>query len=116
VLYAAGWSLLLLALAIWVVDVRGAKSTDAERRRQFMPLLVFGTNAIAAYVFSELLPGAMNLIHPEPKVVLSRWLYLKILEVIHNPPVASMVYCIGFVIVCWLVVDVLYRRRIFLKI
>jgi predicted acyltransferase len=116
VLYAAGWSLLLLALAIWIVDLRGARETDAERRRQFMPLLVFGTNAIAAYVFSELLPGAMGLIHPEPKMPLQRWLYLQILGAIHNPPVASMVYCIAFVSACWLAIYPLYRRGILLKI
>lgn len=116
VLYAAGWSLLLLALAIWFVDIRGAKKTDTESRKRFMPLLVFGTNAIAAYVFSELLPGAMTLIHPEPKMVLQRWLYLEILAAVHNPPVASMVYCILFVSVCWLVIYPLFRRRIFIKI
>ncbi len=116
VLYAAGWSLPLLALAIWAVDVRGAKKTDAERRRQFMPLLVLGTNAIAAYVFSELLPGALGLIHPEPGVPLPRWVYLKILDAIQYPPVASMVYCVAFVSICWLAVYVLYRRRVFFKI
>ena len=55
-----------------------------------MPLLVFGTNAIAAYVFSEVLPGCMMLFHPQPHVTLTRWLYLKILEGIPYPPIASL--------------------------
>jgi predicted acyltransferase len=116
VLYAAGWSLLLLALSIWLVDVLGGRRNDLQRRRRSMPLLVFGTNAIAAYVFSELLPGVMGLVHPVPKMPLGRWLYLEILGAIHNPPLASMVYCIAFVGVCWLAIYALYRRRIFLKI
>jgi predicted acyltransferase len=117
VLYAAGWSLLLLALSIWAVDILGAKRTDAENRRRFMPLLVFGTNAIAAYVFSELLPGILDLIHPQPQLWFTRWVYLEILGIIHNPPVASMMYSITFVSVCWLAVYILlYRRRIFIKI
>jgi predicted acyltransferase len=116
VLFAAGWSLLLLALAIWIVDVRVASRPEAARRRSFMPLLVFGTNAIAAYVFSELLPGVMSLIHMQPGVNLQRWIYYRILGVIANPSMASLIYSLGFVGFCWLAIYMLYRRRIFLKI
>jgi predicted acyltransferase len=116
VLFAAGWSLLLLALAIWIVDVLGAHKPEDARRRTFMPLLVFGTNAIAAYVLSELLPGVMYLIHPQPGVNLERWIYHQILAVIANPPLASLIYSLGFVGFCWLAIYLLYRRRIFLKI
>ena len=103
VLFAAGWSLLLLALAIWIVDVRGAGKSEAARRKTFMPLLVFGTNAIAAYVFSELLPGVMFLIHPQPGVHLQRWIYYRILGVIASPPMASLIYSLGIVGFCWIV-------------
>lgn len=116
VLFAAGWSLLVLALAIWVVDLRWQGKDDAPRRRAFMPLLVFGTNAIAAYVFSELLPGVLSLIEVHPGVSLRRWIYQVILGAIPNAPVASLVYSLGFVLVCWLAIYPLYRRRIFLKI
>jgi predicted acyltransferase len=124
VLYAAGWSLLLLALSIYLVDIYGArhakatapKDLDAQTRSRFMILLVFGTNAIAAYVLSELLPGALDLIHPQPHVPFLRWFYLEILHVIPYAPIASMVYCILFAIVCWLPIYAMYRRRIFLKI
>ncbi len=120
VLYAAGWSLLLLALSIWLVDILGAPKSgarsDAAARRTFMPLLVFGTNAIAAYVFSELLPGALDLYRPIPKLLLTRRLYLDLLHLIPYAPLASMIYSILFVTVCWLAIYQLYRRRIFLKI
>jgi predicted acyltransferase len=116
VLFAAGWSLLLLALAIWIVDVLGAHKSEAARRKAFMPFLVFGTNAIAAYVFSELLPGVMSLIHMHPGVNLERWIYHQILAVIANPPLASLIYSLSFVGFCWLAIYMLYRRRIFLKI
>jgi predicted acyltransferase len=116
VLYAAGWSLLLLALVIWVVDILGARRSDVESRKRFMPLLVFGTNAIAAYVFSELLQGAMVAFHPRPQVTLPKWLYLELLRAIPGTGMASMAYCVLFVSVCWVVVYQLYRRRIFIKI
>jgi predicted acyltransferase len=128
-LYAAGWSLLLLALCIWLIDIRSARrinparrtstpteSIDAQTRSRYMVLLVFGTNAIAAYVLSELLPGALNLIHPHPGVPFLRWFYDSILHLIPYAPMASMVFCIVFAAVCWLPIYLLYRRRIFLKI
>jgi predicted acyltransferase len=121
VLYAAGWSLLLLALSIYLIDIRNARRTsahtddlDAQTRRRYMILLVFGTNAIAAYVLSELLPGALDLIHPHPSIL--RSFYLGILHVIPYAPMASMIYCIVFAAICWLPIYVMYRRRIFLKI
>jgi len=121
VLYAAGWSLLLLALSIYLIDIYGARRTtargeniDAQTRSRYMILLVFGTNAIAAYVLSELLPGLLDLIHPHPSILHS--FYLGILHAIPYAPIASMIYCIVFAAVCWLPIYVLYRRRIFLKI
>jgi len=116
VLFAAGWSLLLLALAIWIVDIRGAGKPEPARRKWLMPFLVFGTNAIAAYILSELLPGVMGMIHPQPGIHLQRWIYYKILAVIPNPSFASLLYSLGFVGFCWLAIYMLYRRRIFLKI
>ncbi len=121
VLYAAGWSLLLLALCIWLVDIYGARKTDARQadaraRKTYMILLVFGTNAIAAYVLSELLPGALNLYHPSVLDPFTRRLYLHIVHVIPYQPMASMVFCIIFVAVCWVPIYVMYRKRIFLKI
>jgi predicted acyltransferase len=124
VLYAAGWSLLLLALSIYLVDIYGArrakatapKDLDAQTRSRYTILLVFGTNAIAAYVLSELLPGALDLIHPQPHVPFLRWFYLEILHAIPYAPMASMVFCILFAAVCWLPIYAMYRRRIFLKI
>ncbi|MGB8480442.1 MAG: heparan-alpha-glucosaminide N-acetyltransferase domain-containing protein [Acidobacteriaceae bacterium] len=116
VLYASGWSLLLLALSIWIVDMRGAHKPDPARRRLYTPFLVLGTNAIAAYLFSELLPGVLSPIHPQPTVNLLWWFYFKLLGVIGYPPVASLLFSICFLAVCWLPMYLLYRRRIFLKI
>jgi predicted acyltransferase len=116
VLYAAGWSLLLLALCIYLIDIRGARKSDAATRKSFLVLLVFGTNAIGAYVLSELLPGALSFIHPHPGVPFLLWFYDSILHVIPYAPIASMVFCIVFAAVCWAPIYLLYRRRIFLKI
>src|SRR6266568_3827390 len=53
VLVAAGYSLALLTLAFWAVEQKG------WRKGWTWPWLVFGSNAIAAYMFSELMPGVL---------------------------------------------------------
>src|SRR3954468_22989243 len=57
VLVAAGYSLVLMTLAFWAVEQKG------WRTGWTWPWLVFGSNAIAAYMFSELLPGVLLNVH-----------------------------------------------------
>lgn len=117
VLFAVGWGLLLLALSIWMFDRQKAEGPEKRKRSGlFTPLLVFGTNAITAYVFSELLASAIGSIYVRPRVNVHQWLYLGILSGVPDPSFASLLYSLGFVAVCWLPVYWLYRRRIFIKV
>ena len=119
VLFVGGLSLLLLALSVWLVDIPSATEPKPERSRRsrfFTPLLVFGTNAITAYVFSELLSSVLNSIHVHSGIDLQQMLYRSILSLVPNAAFASLLYSLGFVAVCWIPIYVLYRRRIFIKI
>ncbi|MBB6144185.1 putative acyltransferase [Silvibacterium bohemicum] len=124
VLLAAGLSLLLLALSVWLIDlrnqskdVRNQSRPDAAKSSAWSrPLLVFGTNAIFAYVFSELLAGAIDNIHMGAGVNLQQWCYRGIAHVVPNASLASLIFSLAFVAVCWVPTYVLYRQRIFLKI
>ena len=60
VLVAAGWSLLMFALAYWAVEQRGW-GKSGWGKRLLWPWLVFGSNAIVAYIISDLLEGAIGL-------------------------------------------------------
>jgi predicted acyltransferase len=116
VLFAGGLSLMLLALSLWIVDLPG-KDPDKSRQSRFLePFLVFGSNAISAYIFSELLQSGLSAIHLHPGLNVQQWLYRCILRVVPNAPFASLLYSLAFVFVCWLATSVLYRRRIFIKV
>ena len=54
VLYSAGWSLLTLALCYWLIDMRRLNETQAGKAILW-PWLVFGSNAITAFVISNFL-------------------------------------------------------------
>ena len=119
VLFAAGLSLLLLSFCVWMFDSESeaeGKGVHGKRSIWFTPLLVFGSNAITAYVFAELLAAAIGTIHVSPGVNVHHWLYQAIHSVVPNAPFASLLYSLGFVAFCWLPVYWLYRRRIFIKI
>jgi predicted acyltransferase len=109
VLYAAGWSLLALAFCFWIVEIR-------QQKRGLRPWLVFGTNAIAAYVFAELFQSTLNAIQVGGSVSLQRWIYLHMLGVVPWPAWASLLYSICFVAVCFIPVAILYRKQIFIKV
>ena len=119
VLFAGGLSLLLLSLAMWLVDLHrdGKRDTDRDRHpRLWFPFFVFGTNSIAAYVFSELLAGGLGNIRVPPRGNVLRSIFEAIHGFVPNLPLASLVFSLLFVLVCWLPVYLLYRKRIFLKV
>jgi predicted acyltransferase len=119
VLFSAGLTLLLLGLAIWLVDTRKADEKDTDRDRHprlLLPFFVFGVNSIAAYAFAELFSGVLHSIHVRPNLNVAVWIFNGIHAVIGSAAVASLVYSLLFVIVSWLPIYLLYRKRIMLKV
>jgi predicted acyltransferase len=114
VLVAAGYSLTLLALVYCLVELKG------WRKGWTWPWLVFGSNAIAAYMFSELTPGILEHIpiptgtntHAPLIVVVARN------TVMHIPDRgwAAFAYSVSFTAFCFIPVWILYRKKIFLKV
>ena len=109
VLYAAGWSLLILALCVWLVEIR-------QWKKGLSFWLAFGTNAISAYVFAELLQSTLSVIFVRGHVTVQKALYLAILHTVPSAPLASLLYSLGFVAVCWIPIFLLYRKHIWIKI
>lgn len=97
VLFAGGWSLLLLALFYWIIDVKG------YRRWSFF-FLVIGANAITIYV----LRGQISLS-----------IILRYLGYAHSGDIG--IYWLAFwrvveIAVFWLFLLFLYRKRWFLRV
>jgi len=119
VLWAGGCSMLLLALSMSVCDLRSAAEDKKDRSQRspfFTPFLVFGTNAITAYVFSELLASAITTWGPRANLSFAGVWYHAILSIVPNGPYSSLAYSLSFVAVCWLFTYVFYRQKIFIKI
>jgi predicted acyltransferase len=110
VLFAAGWGLLLLALVFYVVEMRQWRDLWAK------PFLVFGRNAITAYVFSELLSSVVSVLHVNPRQSIQQYVYAGVFVQLGTPAIGSLIYSVLFVLICFLPAAWLYRRHIFLRL
>jgi predicted acyltransferase len=112
-LFTSGIGMAVLALLFWYID--GNKKQDAQHNFWMKPWLVFGTNALTAYVLSEVLAVALAAI-PVRGGNLQQLLFHLLPSWLGPPPFVSVLYSVLFVCVCYLPVWQLYRRRIFVKL
>jgi predicted acyltransferase len=114
VMFSGGFALLFVSLLYWMIEVK------RWRGPWTMPILVFGMNAIAGFVADSLIYGpgytftargpngaTMNW-HEAPQA----WLEAAGLGTAN----ASLVYSLGAVAICWILLWFLWRKKIFLKI
>jgi len=114
VLFNAGVDMVLLAALYWGIDRR--RELDSRLRKSLTPWLAFGSNALMAYVFSELLAMVLSAIPVGHQETLQEWLFRSIPPALGSPATLSLIYSLLFVAVCFVPVLVLYRRRIFIKL
>ena len=99
-LLTAGCALVCLAVCYWAIDVK------LYRGWWTRPFIIFGTNAIAAYVISELVGRAFG------------WkerLFQHMFAHLGPPGFASLLYSLAIVGLCFVPVWLMYRKQIFLK-
>ncbi|MDX2473003.1 MAG: heparan-alpha-glucosaminide N-acetyltransferase domain-containing protein [Candidatus Krumholzibacteria bacterium] len=108
-----GLALLTLAACGWLIDVR-------RWQRWAGPALVFGSNALVAFVGSGLLVRILLLIKitgPDgAQASLSSTLYKDVFLPLAGPVNGSFLYALSTVVLWWALLWLLYRRRIFIKI
>lgn len=112
VLYSGGICTVCLALTFWLVDVKG-------HHQLFWPFLVFGTNAISAYVLSEVLPGIIDFAKFNIKggtVTGTKVVYKLLLSSTFSPELTSLVSAVVFVFLIWMMMYPLYKNKIIIKI
>ena len=122
VLYAAGWSLLTLALCYWLIDMRRLNDTPAGKALLW-PWLVFGSNAITAFVVSNLIVKIMLWIKVSDSfsttgkpVTAWLWTYHHLFARNGSTNITSLAFAIAVVAACFLPNWLLWRKRIFLKV
>ncbi len=114
VLLAGGLSTLIFTLCYYLIDVKGINNWTKFFK-------VFGTNAILAYMVSELLLICLQLMSTKNAVgeaingqealydaLFASWL--------GRNEGASLAFSLAYTFVCWVIVWLFYRKNVFLKV
>lgn len=100
-LFSGGWCFLLMAMYYAIIDLAGAKAP-------FFPLVVIGMNSIAAYCLSWLAEGftqkaLLRHLGSEPYLIL-------------GPAYQQLLLGGTTLVILWLILFWMYRRKIFLRV
>jgi predicted acyltransferase len=107
-LLMAGMDFVIFAMFLWVLDGLKAKW-------RVQPLLVFGKNALAIYMVSELVSALLYRIHAGG-VSLHEWIFRIGFEGLGSPATSSLLYAIAYLAVMFGLGWFLNRKQWFLKI
>ncbi|HMG01799.1 MAG TPA: heparan-alpha-glucosaminide N-acetyltransferase domain-containing protein [Edaphobacter sp.] len=121
VLFAAGCALVGLAVCYWLIDMRRFQETTVGRVMTW-PWLVFGSNAIVAYVVAAIVEKTLFLIHvsgttPDGKPLTGwGWVYWHLFASHGSTQMTSAMFAFAFVLVCFIPNWILWRKKIFVKL
>ncbi len=104
VLYTGGWATIALAFSYWLIDVQGYRSFTGF----FVP---FGANAITAYVLSDFVPHYINKIK-----IGGSSIYQILFEPNFTPFNASLISAVVMTLLIWVLMWILYLRKIIIKV
>ncbi len=122
VLFCAGIAMILLSLLSTLVDTPRWPQRHRVLHTAAKPWLIFGSNAIFAYVIADVWEMIFNFFHfPDPTrpgrtMGLFRWGYLHTVAAHGSTPNTSLVYSLAFVALCFFSTWLLWRNKIFLKV
>jgi len=114
VLFSGGFALTFLAFLYWLLEIKQWHGAWT------MPILVFGMNAITGFVADSLVYGpGYTFIAKGPSGVSLYWheaaqAHLESFGL--STPNASLVYSLSAMLLCWILLWLLWRKRIFIKI
>jgi predicted acyltransferase len=114
VVETTGLALLVFASCYWLIDIKGY-------RRWAWPFVVFGSNALALFVFSGIVARMMSAVRVAytdngKGISAQKWLVDNIFLSTFYPINASLAYAICFILFWLLLMWLLYRKGIYVKV
>lgn len=112
VLATCGMGASLLALMIWIIDIKGHKKWSVFFES-------FGVNPLFIYVFAEVLAIVLSgtlLMYDNKLMSIKSVVYKVFLQPYLGDYFGSLIYSILFVLFVWMIGHILYKKRIYIKI
>jgi predicted acyltransferase len=116
-IFMGGWALCVFAIFYFLIDAKGYK-------KWAHPFVVYGMNAIFVFVLSGLIAKTLGLWKVNVllsngeyrNVSLKTILMQNIFEPLFSPINASLAFAVCFILFMYLIVWVMYKRKIFIKV
>ncbi len=112
-IFMAGWALVCFAAFYWLIDARGYT-------RWARPLVIYGMNAIAAFFLAGIIGRLFGLIRWEQAdgstISLKSYIFEHFFLPLASPINASLLFAIGFLLLIYLFVWALWKKKWFLKV
>ena len=108
VLFSSGLAMLFLACCIWIIDLK-------KKTKPFNFGIVFGSNAIFAYVLHSMLGRLFHLPIIGGKGIQQSWMDFGIWTGI-DPQLFSFSWALFYTLFIYIIIKEMYKRKIFIKI
>ncbi|GAB3020335.1 acyltransferase family protein [Bowmanella dokdonensis] len=108
VLLSSGYAALVLGLFLWLIDLKGIK-------RWCAPLVVFGANAIAFFMFAGI-AGRILIMIPVGQTTLKGWLFAELFQPVFGSLNGSLAFALCFLAFSYLLMHWMYKKGWFWKV
>lgn len=113
VLYTGGLATVILAMSYWIIDVH-------KYNKFTTPFVVYGMNAITVFFLSGLLPRTLNMFSVTDangsSIGVQTWLYKTYFAANFSPINASLIWAVTQITFWFIILYVMYRKKIFIKV
>ncbi len=113
VFYTGGLAMIFLSVCYWLIDIKNYK-------KWAFPFVVYGTNAITAFVMSGIMARLLYTIRFNDSTgesqTLKTFIYKNAFQPLGSPEFSSMLFALSFVTLWFFLMLILYRKKIFIKI
>lgn len=113
VLYTCGLASILLAILIWIIDIK-------RKQKWAHPFLVYGMNPLFIFVLAGIWADLLGLIRitgpTGEQVSLKGFIYQGLIVPWAGELNGSLFFALHFAVLFWLIGLILYRKKIFIKI
>lgn len=111
-----GWGCLVFGSFYWLLDAAPLPLMRQRMARWAHPLVVFGMNALFLFALSGLLAKLLGRFTLADGRTLKAALFAPIQSAVATPPLASLLFAVGFVLVMYVIAWVMWKRRWFVKV
>jgi predicted acyltransferase len=119
-IFMTGWALLIFAPFYWFIDATDSVAIREVSKKLFLPLTIYGMNALFIFAFSGLVAKMLGIIQittaSGASVPLKTWLFEPIRALPITPVNSSLVFAILFNMVMFLIAWFMWKQKWFVKV